>query len=84
MDIISPAFFIKEIQQFAALKRLPLISIGYRNDWADEQWLTADPHDFAHFIANAEAVATNFFHGCVFALRNQKAICMRNHALPEY
>jgi hypothetical protein len=65
-------FFIKEIQQFAAGKKLPLISIGYRNDWADEQWLTADPHDFAHFIANAAAVTTNFFHGCVFALRNKK------------
>ncbi len=66
------SFFIKEIQQFAALKRLPLISIGYRNDWANEQWLTADPHDFAHFMANAEAIATNFFHGCVFALRNKR------------
>lgn len=65
-------FFIKEIRAFAALKDLPLISIGYRNDWADEQWLTADPHDFAHFMANAEAVTTNFFHGCVFALRNKK------------
>jgi len=66
------SYFIKEIQQFAALKKLPLISIGYRNDWADEQWLTADPHDFAHFMAMAKAVATNFFHGCVFALRNKK------------
>ena len=53
-------------------KNLQLISIGYRNDWADEQWLTADPHDFAHFISMAEAVATNFFHGCVFSLRNAK------------
>ena len=51
---------------------MPLISIGYRNDWADAQWLTADPHDFAHFMAGAQAVATNFFHGCVFALRNAK------------
>lgn len=65
-------FFIKEIKHFANKQHLPLISIGYRNDWADDQWLTADPHDFAHFMANAEAVATNFFHGCVFALRNQK------------
>lgn len=65
-------FFVKRIQEFAKYKNLPLISIGYRNDWADKQWITADPHDFANFIANAECVATNFFHGCVFALRNAK------------
>lgn len=64
--------FAREIRAWADKKELPLISIGYRNDWADEQWLTADPHDFAHFMAQSEAVATNFFHGCVFALRNAK------------
>ena len=64
--------FIREVRRWAAGKKLPLISIGYRNNWADAQWLTADPHDFAHFMARSEAVATNFFHGCVFALRNAK------------
>ncbi len=66
------ASFAREIRQWADSQKLPLVSIGYRNDWADEQWLTADPHDFAHFMAQAQAVATNFFHGCVFALRNTK------------
>jgi hypothetical protein len=65
-------FFAQKMKQWAAHKKLPLISIGYRNDWADEQWLTANPHDFAHFISQSQAVATNFFHGCVFALRNAK------------
>ncbi|QRR00288.1 polysaccharide pyruvyl transferase family protein [Dyadobacter sandarakinus] len=64
--------YIEKVTNYARRKNLPLISIGYRNDWADEQWMTADPHDFAHFIARAEAVATNFFHGCVFALRNER------------
>jgi hypothetical protein len=64
--------FASEIRRWAAHRRLPLISIGYRNDWADAQWLAADPHDFAHFMAHSEAVATNFFHGCIFALRNKK------------
>jgi hypothetical protein len=64
--------FIRQIKHWAFERKLTLVSIGYRNDWADEQWLTADPHDFAHFIARSEAVATNFFHGCVFALRNEK------------
>lgn len=64
--------FIREARQWANRRKLPLISIGYRNEWADEQWLTADPHDFAHFIARSQAVVTNFFHGCVFALAHAK------------
>ena len=64
--------FTREIRQWADSQKLPLISFGYRNHWADEQWITADPHDFAHFMAQSAAVATNFFHGCVFALRNAK------------
>jgi hypothetical protein len=65
--------FAQGVKKYAREKKLPLISIGYRNDWADEQWLTADPHDFAHFMVQSEAVATNFFHGCVFALSNAKS-----------
>lgn len=65
-------YFIEQIKMYAADRALPLISIGYRNDWADEQWINADPHEFAQFIQRAGAVATNFFHGCVFALRYTK------------
>ena len=64
--------FACQMRRWAHLRRLPRISFGYRNDWADEQWIAADPHDFAHFIARAEAVATNFFHGCIFALGHSK------------
>jgi Polysaccharide pyruvyl transferase len=66
------ASFIAEVRRWARKQKLPLISIGYRNDWADEQWITAGPHEFAQFMKGAQAVATNFFHGCVFALRNEK------------
>ena len=64
--------FISHIKKWAAKRNLPLISIGYRNDWADKQWITAGPHDFAQFMKKPEAVVTNFFHGCVFALRNAR------------
>jgi hypothetical protein len=63
------AAFSREVQQWAASRGYLLVSLGYRNPWADRQWLTAGPHDFAHGIARAAAVVTNFFHGCVFALR---------------
>lgn len=64
------AAFAGQAQRFARARGLALVSIGYRNRWADRQWLTAGPLDFPPFIAGAEAVATNFFHGCVFALRH--------------
>jgi hypothetical protein len=65
-------WFSREIRYWARLRGYRLISIGYRNDWADEQWITAGPDDFLHFMAHAQAVATNFFHGCVFSLCNEK------------
>jgi hypothetical protein len=64
--------FAEQVRRWAQSRGLPLVSIGYRNPWADAHWLTAGPHDFAHFMARAEAVATNFFHGCIFALRNAR------------
>jgi len=70
--------FGREVRRWARSRGYPLVSLGYRNDWADRQWLTAGPHDFAHGMARAEAVATNFFHGCVFALRHAKPFVCEN------
>lgn len=61
-------WFVDEVQRVARERGLTTVSVSYRNDWADVQWLEAGPHEFAHAIARADAVATNFFHGCVFAL----------------
>jgi polysaccharide pyruvyl transferase WcaK-like protein len=76
--------FKSKIRQYADSRKLPLISIGYRNDWADVQWIDADPHDFAHFMARSEAVATNFFHGCVFAIRNEKPFVCESSSYRSY
>lgn len=67
-----PEAFAEAARRWAAARGIRLISIGYRNDWADAQWLDAGPHEFAAAMAGAEAVLTNFFHGCVFALLNEK------------
>lgn len=64
--------FSSEARRWAASRGCPVVSIGYRNDWADEQRLTAGPREFARFISGAAAVATNFFHGCVFSLVNAR------------
>ncbi len=72
--------FITEVRKWAKQKNHSIISIGYRNDWADEQWIDADPLDFSHFIKQAVAVATNFFHGCAFSLRHGKPFaCESSH-----
>ena len=64
--------FARNVQEWAKERRVRLVSIGYLNEWADTQWLDASPTEFTKAVAGAEAVATNFFHGCVFALANQK------------
>jgi len=67
-----PDWFSTGVAQWARENELMLVSIGYRNGWADAHWVEAGPRDFARIMAGAEAVATNFFHGCVFALINGK------------
>jgi hypothetical protein len=63
-----PEWFQAGVRSWAKAGGRRLLSLGYRNDWADEQWLDAGPEDFPRCIAGAAAVATTFFHGCVFAL----------------
>jgi hypothetical protein len=65
-----PDWFAQSVRSWARRRGLPLISIGYVNPWADAQGLDAGPEEFASLMAGARAVATNFFHGCVFALVN--------------
>lgn len=65
-------WFTQALREFASASGYSLLSIGYRNSWADEQFIHADPDDFVRIFAGAAAVATNFFHGCVFALINDK------------
>jgi polysaccharide pyruvyl transferase WcaK-like protein len=61
-------FFAQSLRFWADRKKIKLISIGYRNDWAHQQWIDAGPDDFIFCIAQSEAVITNFFHGCIFSL----------------
>jgi hypothetical protein len=67
-----PAWYAERVRAWAGRRGLRLISIGYRNAWADEQRLDAGPEDFRRTIARSAAVATNFFHGCVFALLHRR------------
>ncbi|MET1756641.1 polysaccharide pyruvyl transferase family protein [Novosphingobium sp. RD2P27] len=64
--------FAQAARRWADERGLKLISIGYRNSWAHEQRIDADPFEFTDLIGGSRAVLTNFFHGCVFALLYEK------------
>ncbi|MEP9398247.1 polysaccharide pyruvyl transferase family protein [Mesorhizobium sp. KR2-14] len=67
-----PDWFCSRAVKWAHERSLGVVSVGYRNDWADAQWIAAGPAEFAQAMAAATAVATTFFHGAVFALVNGK------------
>jgi hypothetical protein len=67
-----PTQFAGAVRDWAAARGVRLVSIGYHNPWAHEQRVDVGPEAFAALMAGAVAVATNFFHGCVFALANAK------------
>jgi len=67
-----PAWFVAALKRWARSTGLRLRSVGYHNGFADEQLLDAGPLEFARLMRGADAVVTNFFHGCIFALLNRK------------
>lgn len=60
---------IAEARQWARARHLSIVSIGYRNDWADMSVLSTGPLEFIRAVESAAAVVTTYFHGCIFALR---------------
>jgi hypothetical protein len=67
-----PKWLKRRARQWARRSGIRLVSIGYSNDFTDEQRIAEGPVEFARLMAGASAVITNFFHGCVFALLNGK------------
>ena len=59
-------------RDWAARRGLRLLSVGYRAEFADEQWLEATPEGFACAVAGAAAILTSMFHGSVFGLNAGK------------
>ena len=63
-----PDWLKRAVRSWADRRGWRLVSIGYANNWTDEQRIDAGPFDFEEAMAGCRAVITNFFHGCVFAL----------------
>ena len=67
-----PKWLKRTARRWSRRAGIRLVSIGYSNDFADEQRIADGPAEFAQRMSGASAVITNFFHGCVFALLNGK------------
>lgn len=67
-----PEWMAVQARRWSSTNEVKLLSVGYRNEFADEQRIDAGPIEFASLIAGARAVITNYFHGCVFSLMNRK------------
>jgi len=67
-----PVWLQRSVRRWADKSGFRLLSVGYSNEWADEQRIAAGPAEYARLMSGAGAVITNFFHGCVFALVNGK------------
>lgn len=67
-----PEWFLVEVRRVAARRGWRIVSIGYHEAAADEQRIGIGPEQFPDVIGGAEAVATNFFHGSVFAIAADK------------
>lgn len=67
-----PTWLKSAARRWSERARVRLVSVGYSNDFADEQRISEGPAEFAELVAGTSAVLTNFFHGCIFALLNGK------------
>lgn len=67
-----PDWYTAQLRRWADATGTRLVSIGYPSPIADELRIGIGPADFSALIAGAHAVATNFFHGCVFAIRHAR------------
>ncbi|MFL0585037.1 polysaccharide pyruvyl transferase family protein [Sphingomonas olei] len=67
-----PDWYTAQLRRWADRSGTRLVAVGYPSPIADEARIDADPAEFSALFAGAAAVATNFFHGCVFAIRHHR------------
>jgi len=72
---------IYAIISYAKKKKMKIISICYRNAWADINDVDVNPFDWLTYINNADCVFTNTFHGTIFSIRLRKRFATEFHDL---
>lgn len=68
---LSDSDVIEQIRNLANNRGLRIISVGFYQDWVDENVLP-NPYELLSYFKNAEYVITDTFHGTIFSTRMQK------------
>lgn len=67
---------IEDSKRFSKDSGLPLVSVGFRNDWCDES-IACGPRRFLGYLRNARYVLTDTFHGTAMSIQYRKQfMCM--------
>ena len=61
-----------KIINFCKSKDLKIISIGYYNNWVDENYIHANPDEFLSCVSSADYIFTSMFHGVMFSVKFKK------------
>lgn len=63
-----PVMEIERIKKFAISHHKKLISVGFHQDWCDENYISIDPFEWLGYIHNADYIFTTMFHGTIFSI----------------
>lgn len=63
--------YIEKTKAFAKATGLPLVSVGFKNDWCDKS-VSASPREFLGYLRNASYVVTDTFHGTAMSIQYKK------------
>tara|TARA_B100001057_G_scaffold458674_1_gene508148 strand:+ start:6369 stop:7403 length:1035 start_codon:yes stop_codon:yes gene_type:complete len=63
---------IEDIKKISNKNKWKIISISFYNNWADKNFITADPVDLIYFIINSNLVFTSMFHGVMLSYKYKK------------
>lgn len=69
---IKNEFEIQKIKLFAQKKNAKIISIIFKNDWANTNLLSINPWEFENYIKNSIMIFTSMFHGVMFSVKHKK------------
>ena len=68
---IDAAIDVKKVTAYAKSKNLRVVSVGFYNDWCDEN-IVVKPFDLLAVFKNASYVITDTFHGTIFSIKHNK------------
>lgn len=68
---VDAAIDVKKITEYAKSKNLRVVSVGFYNDWCDEN-IVVKPFDLLAVFRHASYVITDTFHGTIFSIKHCK------------